>query len=77
MGIRYQMSFLQGRHVPEYARMIQHVAAYNDSLKAVDNGGKTKRPLRVSVELEKKRPALAELVPLADVVSIFITCLCA
>ena len=77
MRIRHQMTFLQGRHVPEYARMIQHVAAYNDSLKSVDSGGKTRGPLRVSVELEKKRPALTELVPLADVVSLFITWLCA
>ena len=69
MGLRWLIFFFQGRHALEYARMIQHVAAYNDSLKAVDSGGQTKRPLRVSVEVEKTRPATAELVSLADVVS--------
>jgi len=52
--------------------MIRYVAAHNESLKhraAVSHSDQAKKPLQVSVELEKKKPRLTELIPLADVVS--------
>lgn len=52
--------------------MIQYVAAHNESLKhqaAVNHSDQAKKPLQVSVELEKKKPGLTELLPLANVVS--------
>lgn len=52
--------------------MIQFVAAHNESLKhqaAVSHSDQAKKPIQVSVELEKKKPGLTELIPLADVVS--------
>ena len=52
--------------------MIRYVAAHNEGLMHqadAGHGGHGGKALRVSVELEKKKPELVELIPLADVVS--------
>ena len=55
--------------------MVAAVTAYNESLTAGgrDEGEQSKREgarrLKVSVEVEKTRPELSQLLPLADVVS--------
>ena len=61
----------QGRCPEQYSKMIQQVVAYNEGkAEASEEGGGGRTPLRVSVELEKPyRPELAQLAPLADVVS--------
>lgn len=51
----------QGRNVTNVAKMITHVREYNQN--ASDRGSVT-----ISVEIEKAKPELASLIPLADVV---------
>lgn len=82
---------LQGRNPPEYAKMAALVSAYNAShlLKEGSGGGKEgergslevegqrKRRLKVSIEIEKPRPEVALLFPLADVVSVVLRSLSA
>lgn len=51
--------------------MVKHVAAYNEGL-LLSGASCGRNPLKVSVEVEKTKPELAELIPLADVVSLIV-----
>ena len=53
----------QGRQPDQYRVMMEQVATYNSSQT------NTSSRVKMSVELEKKRLCISELVPLADVVS--------
>ena len=66
---------LQGRSPDSYSKMIEHVVSYRTQNESCggEGGGKDggeggRQPLRVSVELEKQRPELVRLAPLADLV---------
>lgn len=62
---------LQGRNVPEVLLMMQHIENYNKSLvqkqsESIDDSNKI-FPITISVELEKVKPELLDLLPYADI----------
>lgn len=61
---KYGWIHFEGRQPDQYKLMLEHTVAYNAS-----QAGSSSR-VKVSVELEKTRPSISELLPFADVVMV-------
>ncbi|XP_001599395.1 ketohexokinase [Nasonia vitripennis] len=68
----YSWVHFEGRNIAEVLLMMQHIENYNRSLAQTSSEGDDKfthhhLPITISVELEKMRPELLDLLPYADV----------
>ncbi|XP_011496364.1 PREDICTED: ketohexokinase-like isoform X2 [Ceratosolen solmsi marchali] len=67
----YSWIHFEGRNISEVLLMMQHIENYNKSVTQRDSETNEKlsryTPITISVELEKKRPELLDLLPYADV----------
>ena len=59
--------FVQGRNPSEYSKMVEYIHRIKSSAAAVKSDS-SRREVTISIEVEKTKPELTSLIPLADVV---------
>ncbi|XP_014229868.1 ketohexokinase-like [Trichogramma pretiosum] len=66
----YSWIHFEGRNISEVILMMQHIEAYNKSLtqkETEDSKESTQQPITISVEIEKMKVELLDLLPYADI----------